>query len=78
MGWDSENLTATLELDNKVLTMTIGEVVPGMDMAAMITNGRTMIPLRYISEALGYYVMWDSEARTIEITNQSESESRMN
>ena len=33
-----------------------------------IRNSRTFIPLRFVSEQLGYNVEWDSESRTITIT----------
>ena len=38
-----------------------------MDVAAQIINSRTMIPLRYVAEALGFNVMWISETRTVVI-----------
>ena len=38
-----------------------------MDVAAQINNGRTMLPLRFVAEALGFKVMWISETRTVVI-----------
>lgn len=38
--------------------------VLNMDTKPYIKGGRTMLPLRYISEALGYRVAWLSETRT--------------
>lgn len=38
-----------------------------MDVAAQIKNGRTMIPLRYVAEALGFNVTWIKETRTVVI-----------
>lgn len=38
-----------------------------MDVAAQIKNGRTMLPLRFVAEALGFKVMWISETRTVVI-----------
>ena len=38
-----------------------------MDVAAQINNGRTMLPLRFVAEALGFKVMWVKETRTVVI-----------
>ena len=37
----------------------------GMDVAPYIKNGRTMLPIRYIAEALGMSVSWDAKTRTV-------------
>ena len=34
----------------------------------VITDNRTFIPVRFVSEQLGYKVAWDGEAQTITIT----------
>ena len=36
-----------------------------LDVAPMIKNGRTMVPIRFISEALGYEVEWDALTREV-------------
>ena len=41
---------------------------PGMDTPAIIKSGRTMVPLRYISETLGCDVIWDNDERTVSIS----------
>ena len=46
------------KVDNGVRTLK------AMDTKPYIKGGRTMLPLRYISEALGYRVAWLSETRT--------------
>ena len=35
-----------------------------MDVPARLINGKTMVPLRFLSEEMGYNVMWDEETRT--------------
>ncbi len=40
-----------------------------LDCAAEITNDRTMVPVRAISEAFGCAVTWNDEMKTVEITN---------
>ena len=46
------------KVDNGVRTLK------AMDTKPYINGGRTMLPLRYIAEALGYRVAWLSETRT--------------
>lgn len=41
-----------------------------MDVAPFIRDGRTMLPLRYIAEALGFKVDWDRATRTITLTDK--------
>jgi hypothetical protein len=38
-----------------------------LDVAPMIISGRTMVPVRFISETLGEPVRWDGETRTVYI-----------
>ena len=35
-----------------------------MDTKAIIKDGRTMLPIRYVAEALGYTVEWREDTRT--------------
>ncbi|WP_340021327.1 stalk domain-containing protein [Paenibacillus sp. FSL K6-1096] len=65
--WDHASKTATITLNGKVLTMTLGELIAGMDVPAQAIDGRIMVPLRYVSETLGAYVMWFPQDQRIEI-----------
>jgi len=69
VDWDAESRTATVALDGKTLSVTIDKIAAGMDVPAMIINDRTMVPLRYIGEALGCDVVWSPDTRTIDIKN---------
>lgn len=40
-----------------------------LDVPAMIIGGRTLVPLRFISESLGASVSWDAATRTVLITS---------
>ena len=42
-----------------------------MDVPARMSNDRTMVPLRFLSENLGYDVQWDEETKTAAITTES-------
>ncbi|MCT4619314.1 MAG: copper amine oxidase N-terminal domain-containing protein [Marinisporobacter sp.] len=65
--WIDETKTVKLELDDKKLSFIIGEKQSGMDVPAMIKNGRTLVPIRYVSENLGANVLWFPSSKKIEI-----------
>jgi hypothetical protein len=65
--WNGTTRTATIILNGRTLNVVIGELAQGMDVAATIINGRTMVPLRFISEALGAEVTWCPINRTVDI-----------
>lgn len=44
------------------------------DAACFIEKDRTLVPIRFISEALGSKVYWDNEAKKVTITSQDESQ----
>jgi hypothetical protein len=46
------------------LSYTVGGVLKAMDVAPMLVNDRTMVPLRFIAEALGADVGWDGQSMT--------------
>jgi len=43
-----------------------GQPTP-MDVPALLVDGRTMVPLRFISQALGSQVSWDATSTTVQI-----------
>lgn len=60
---------ALLTIGSKKLEKTVNGVhtVTLMDVAAQIMNNRTMLPIRYVAEALGFNVAWIKETRTVVI-----------
>lgn len=56
---------------NSTTAMVNGESVT-LDVAPYIdaSSGRTLVPLRFISEALGYTVWWDNEEKAVRIFNK--------
>jgi len=73
--WDEASQKVTLTKGDNVVELTIGSAtitVNGetqtMDVAPEITNGRTMLPARYVAEGLGYVVGWDPGTRTVLIS----------
>ncbi len=75
VGWDQTTKQVTLERAGVTIVMTVdsktayvnGEPVE-MDVAPYITNGRTLIPARYVAEFFGQKVDWDGAASTVSIT----------
>ncbi len=65
VNWDGAKQTAIVKQDGKVVTMKIGSKAPTvdgntktLDAPAKLMNGRTVVPLRFVSEALGVKVDW--------------------
>ncbi len=65
--WDASTQTVTgVKGDTSVIlvigqnTATIGETSQTLDVPAQIINDHTVVPLRFVSEALGAQVSWDA------------------
>lgn len=74
IDWNNDTRAVTVKTDSDTVIVTIDNKqarVNGkrtmMAGAAFIEDGRTFIPLRFISESLGYKVDWDGETQTITI-----------
>ena len=59
--------TIYFPIDGKAARTSEGTTVQ-MDTAAVIVNGRTYAPVRYLAEYFGYTVAWDGATRTVGIT----------
>ena len=46
-------------------TAKVGDEYKTLDSAPVIVNGRTMVPVRFITESLGLQVRWDPTTRTV-------------
>jgi lysozyme len=66
--------TLLLQIGNRTAVVN-GEVVQ-MDVPATIMNGRTMLPVRFVSEHLGADVQWEELTKTVTITVSSATVSR--
>ena len=49
------------------MTMRINQELEDFGAAPIISNGRTMVPIRYISEELGANVIWVPSTKTVAI-----------
>ncbi|MCX7714876.1 MAG: copper amine oxidase N-terminal domain-containing protein [Clostridia bacterium] len=72
VNYDSDTGTITIVLDGKEVTLKINDTSATVDgkqttleVAPMIDNGRTFVPVRFISEAFGLDVEWDSDSQTV-------------
>lgn len=70
--WDQASETATAIKDGTQISLRVGSVEAAindvavvLDVAPRLINGKTMVPLRFVSEALGAQVQWKEETRTI-------------
>lgn len=78
VGWNAASRTVTASKGAITVSMPISAStakVNGssckLDVPPQIRNGRTLAPLRFVGEAFGGRVSWDSNTRTIYINNAS-------
>ena len=76
VNWNNASQTITATKGVTDIRLGIGDrraTVNGRDVQleapARIINGSTMVPLRFVSEALGAYVNWDGRTQTVSITS---------
>ena len=67
VSWAQDTKTVTIVIDGKVLTMRINQDLEGFGAAPIISNGRTMVPISYISKELGANVIWVHSTKTVAI-----------
>ena len=58
----AEEKTVSFSIDNP--TATVNGTAASMDVPARLMNDKTMVPLRFLSENLGYTVTWDEATKT--------------
>lgn len=89
VNWDQDKQQALVKKPGPnnaltVITLAVGQkqviiddvTVKEMDVAPVLRYDRVMVPLRFISEYLGFEVRWDGKARSAHVftRNQSEAE----
>lgn len=67
---DYNNTLIILEMNNKEVWKN-GEVLQ-LDVPAKVINDKIMVPVRFISEQIGFHVEWKGDTREIFITNKQE------
>jgi len=73
--WNAATKTTTVTLSSRTVTLTIGSraaLVDGkpvtVDVAPMIVDGRTFLPLRAVAENIGLDLAWEPVSQTISFT----------
>ena len=61
-----DEITVSITIDNAIMTKN-GENVT-LDAPARLIGGRTLVPVRAVSEGLGAEVEWDSASRTVKVS----------
>lgn len=77
--WNNDTMTATLTYGDDVIALTIdsttaylNNVAQTLDVAPVIINDRTMLPIRFIAESFRFNVDWVQETQTVTISNASD------
>jgi iron complex transport system substrate-binding protein len=74
VAWDAASNKVTVTKGTKKVVLTIGSKTAtingqatALDTASINKNGRTMVPLRFISESLGLWVSWNGSTKTVSV-----------
>ena len=67
VSWAQDTKTVTIVIDGKVLTMRINQDLEGFGAAPIISSGRKMVHISYISKELGANVIWVPSTKTVAI-----------
>ena len=75
VDWEEATRTAIVQNDEATILFSIdntaasvNSVTKSMDVPARLVNDKTMVPLRFLSEELGFNVEWDEATRTATIS----------
>lgn len=75
INWDQNTRTVSIKDAKKQIILKIDDTACSVngsstiiDAPPVIIKGRTFVPLRFISNIIGYNIKWDSDTRTISIT----------
>ncbi|MDQ0885088.1 archaellum component FlaF (FlaF/FlaG flagellin family) [Paenibacillus sp. V4I9] len=76
--WNNADNAVTIKYGTKEInlplnsnTVTVNGTTVTLDTSAVLTDGRTMVPLRFVSEALSSEVVWDEGAHSVKVTDSS-------
>ncbi len=79
VSWDGSTQTITLDYPNVNIVLQIGNSIADVNQAArqlssspQLTNGTTMVPLRFISETFGATVTYDDNTREITVVKSAD------
>lgn len=77
VNWDDKTKMVLARHESDIIIIKVGsniaylnfEVIQ-LDVPAVIYEGRTLVPLRFISESFGYDVQWNASSRTVSINSR--------
>ncbi|GAB6991064.1 stalk domain-containing protein [Paenibacillus pini] len=76
LTWNNTNKTVTATKDRTTLTYRLGDHTANLNgqtinlsVPGQISNGYSLIPLRFVSEALGSTVTWDASNHSVQISS---------
>jgi peptidoglycan DL-endopeptidase LytF len=75
--WDQSTKTVFIRKGNRNISFKVGDTKANVDQStyemkpSLILNHTTMVPLRFVSEALKMNVKWDASSRKISITSST-------
>ncbi|MDN5331758.1 MAG: N-acetylmuramoyl-L-alanine amidase [Tepidanaerobacteraceae bacterium] len=77
VSWNDKEKTVKVYSDERQIVLKIndtralvGQQTVILDVPAMIINNRTMVPLRFVGEALMAEVLWNSKLRRVDVIKQ--------
>ncbi|KOY14687.1 stalk domain-containing protein [Paenibacillus xylanivorans] len=75
-SWDSKNQRITVVRGGKLIDLVVGQkefIINGIRQSATVapyvSGGRTLVPLRLVSEQLGLTVKWEQNTKTVTISS---------
>lgn len=78
VSWEQKTKTVTIIQDKKVIKMVVGQktaMVDGseisLDTAPIIKQGTTLVPIRFVAEAMGMKVSWNNQTKSVYIVSQN-------
>ncbi|OPX83652.1 MAG: TPR repeat-containing protein YrrB [Pelotomaculum sp. PtaB.Bin104] len=79
VSWEPETQTITAVKEGTTVKLTVGlteafvnNLQIKLDQPPLIVNDRTLVPLRFVAEALGADVVWDGTTSTVKINSKQE------
>jgi hypothetical protein len=77
VDWDSITNTVTAVKDTDTVKLTVGNrtayknnTAVELDVPSKVVNGRTLVPIRFVSEALGAVVRWKEESSSVIVLSE--------
>ena len=77
VNWDNTSKTITAIKDRDEISLKLGSVSANingreirLDAPALVTNGVTLVPVRFVAESFGAYVFWNEQYQTVYIDSR--------